>query len=183
VLIDGQILTEMTPRYTFRMIGMVGPDLPLMRGTLRRNLTYRQRNTDAEELRRVVFATGLDRVLTQLPEGLMTWLVESGRNLSAGQRQLIALGRAMIGNPPILLLDEPTAGLDAQGKADVRRTMARYHGTVLLASHDPAELALADQVWVLERGRVIETLSADEYRSRLWLTAQREDAWHHVAVH
>lgn len=181
ILVDGQNLTGTTPRSTFRQIGMVSPDLPLLRGTVRRNLTYRLRDVHPDELNRVVYATGLHGVLTELPEGIRTWVVEGGRNLSVGQRQRIALGRALIGNPPILLLDEPTANLDPAAKEDFRRMLVRHQGTVLLVTNDPGELSLADQVWVLERGRVVETLSGEQYRDQTWFASQqdspKEDLW------
>lgn len=173
ILVDGQELTTTTPRSTFRKIGMVSPDLPLMRGTVRRNLLYSRPDADPAELHRVIFAAGLDGMLAELPGGLTTWVVEGGTNLSVGQRQRIALGRAMLGNPPILLLDEPTANLDVSSRATFRKVVARHHGTVLLITHDPDELALADQVWVLEGGQVQEVLSGEEYRDRVWLETQK----------
>ena len=171
ILVDDQVLAATTPRSTYRKIGMVSPDLPLMRGTVRRNLSYSRPDVDSAEVARVVYASGVDRLLADLPDGIATWVVEGGRNLSVGQRQGIALGRALLGNPPILLLDEPTANLDRAAKEDFRRMVTRHRGTVLLASNDPAELALADQVWVLERGRVRETLSGEDYRDQLWLAS------------
>jgi ATP-binding cassette subfamily B protein len=173
VVIDGQPLAATTPKSTFRKIGVMSPDLPLMRGTVRRNLAYSRPDVDAAEIARVVYASGLDRVLGDLPDGITTWVVEGGRNLSVGQRQCIALGRALLGNPPILLLDEPTANLDPAAKEEFRRMIVRHQGTVLLATTDPAEIAMADQVWVLDRGRVREALSGEEYRDRAWLASQQ----------
>ena len=183
ILVDDQVLAATTPRSTYRKIGMVSPDLPLMRGTVRRNLSYSRPDVDPAEVARVVYASGLDRLLADLPDGIATWVVEGGRNLSVGQRQRIALGRALLGNPPILLLDEPTANLDPAAKEDFRRMVTRHRGTVLLATNDPAELALADQVWVLERGRVRETLSGEDYRDQLWLASQKGVSWPQHAVH
>lgn len=177
VLVDGQRLADMTPRSTYRMVGMVSPDLPLLHGTVRRNLTYRLRDADPDEVRRVIFATGLDQLLAELPSGLKSKVIQGGRNLSVSQRQRIALGRALMGNPPILLLDQPTATLDLAAKQDFWRALARHQGTVLLVSNDPLELAMADQVWVLDGGRVAETLSGEQYRDRMWLAAQKEELW------
>jgi ABC-type multidrug transport system fused ATPase/permease subunit len=168
VLVDGQMLAQTTPRSVYRHLGMVGPDLPLMRGTVRRNLTYRDPDAPEDEMRRVILTTGLDEVLDELPSGLTTWVTEGGRNLSAGQRQRISLGRAILGNPSILLLDEPTANLDPVSSAAIREVLVRHHGTVLLVTHDPAEMSLADQVWVLDAGRVVEVLDGEDYRDRLW---------------
>jgi ABC-type bacteriocin/lantibiotic exporter with double-glycine peptidase domain len=110
-------------------------------------------------------------------------VVEGGRNLSTGQRQRIALARAFLGNPPILLLDEPSAFLDPDGKAEFWRMLTRHRGTVLMATTDPAELALADQVWVLNQGRVLETLTGEEYRDRQWLESNKEAAWPRLVSH
>jgi ATP-binding cassette subfamily B protein len=168
VVVDGQPLSTTTAQSTYRNVGTVSPDLPLMRGTVRRNIVYRDPSASEEEVRRVVLATGLDEVLAGLRGGPTAWLTEGGRNISAGQRQRIALARAMLGNPPILALDEPTANLDPDGSALVRDVIARYGGTILLVTHEPAEMALADQVWVMERGRITHVLSGDEYRDRWW---------------
>jgi ATP-binding cassette, subfamily B, bacterial len=177
VVVDGQDLADVTPRSVFRYIGMVSPDLPLMRGTVRRNLTYSVPGATDEEIQRVILALGLDKLLDELPDGLKFWITERGGNLSAGQRQGIALGRALMGNPAVLLLDEPTANLDPAGREEFRRMLVRHQGTVLLVTHDAEELALADQVWILDGGRVVETLSGDDYRDRQWMLSQRGAPW------
>jgi ABC-type multidrug transport system fused ATPase/permease subunit len=183
--VDGQNLLATTPRSTFRKIGIMSPDLPLMRGTVRRNLMYSRPDAEPAELDRVIYAAGLDGLLAELPDGLASWVIEGGRNLSVGQRQRIALGRALLGNPPILLLDEPTANLDPAGRQAFRTIVGRHHGTVLLATNDPEEIALADQVWSLERGLVASTQSGEDYRDRLWLSSQtlqgKGDAWTRLA--
>jgi ATP-binding cassette, subfamily B, bacterial len=166
IVIDGQPVEQRTLRSRLRRIGMVAPELPLMRGTLRRNLTYRRPNASDEELRRVVTLCHLDELIDQLPDGFDHWIVEGGRNLSAGQRQRIALARALMGNPRILLLDEPTTNLDGTSKQVVRQVIGRHLGTVLLATHDPNEARMADQVWRIEDGHLIEVLTGEQYRDR-----------------
>lgn len=177
VLVDGQPLEYTTLQSTARWIGAVGPDLPLTRGTVRRNLTYAMPDAPDEEFERVLGLTGLDELLADLPQGLDTWVTEGGRNLSVSQRQRIALGRAIMGSPPILLLDEPTNGLDDRGRDTLLQIMSRHRGTVLLASHDPREIALADTVVVLRDGQVSAQVSGDEFRDRLWLAEQRGTDW------
>ncbi len=177
VLIDEQVLAMTTPSSTFTYVGVVSPDLPLMRGSVRRNLTYSAPDASTEEIERVVMASGLDAVIADLPNGLDTWISEGGKNLSVAQRQRIAFARALLGNPPILLLDDPTTGLDPEGKAEFRGMMAHHQGTVLHVTNDPDEIALADQVWVLERGEVADVLSGDEFESQFWLARRTGVQW------
>ncbi len=172
VLIDGTDLEGATLASTYRKLGSAGPELPLMRGTVRRNLTYRDRDVSDDELQRVILATGLDSVLDELPDGLETWITEGGGNLSSGQRQRIAVARAMLGNPPVLLLDEPSANLDPDSREAFRHLLARHNGTVLLVTHDPIEMALADQVWHLVRGKLDRIETGEAYRDRLWHESQ-----------
>jgi ABC-type multidrug transport system fused ATPase/permease subunit len=166
ILIDDQVLAECTPQSTYRHLGIVSPDLPLMRGTVRRNLSYRYRAASDEELDRVVMSCRIDELVEELPGGLSAWLTEGGTNISVGQRQRILLGRAILGNPRLLLLDEPTTNLDPATMEIFRRVLARYRGTVMLVTHDPVEAALADHVCVMANGRIEEYMTADEYRSR-----------------
>lgn len=173
VRIDGHSVADSTSSSVAAAVGVAGPDLPLMRGTVRRNLTYRDPEASDDEVRRIVDVTGLDATLADLPDGITTWLHEGGRNISAGQRQHIALARALLGNPPVLLLDEPTSQLDNDARSAIHDVLVRHSGTVLMVSHDPRELALADRVWTMHGGQITEDVSGEEYRDRLWRTAQR----------
>jgi len=172
VVIDGQLLSRTTLMSSARWIGAMGPDLPLMRGTVQRNLTYATPNAYAHEVARLLHASGLDQLLAELPDGLESWVTEGGLNLSHSQRQRIALGRALMGNPPILVLDEPSNGMDALAKDALVQLLVRHKGTILLASHEPDELALADQVVVMEGGRIRQVLSGEAYRDQHWLATQ-----------
>lgn len=165
VAIDDQRLADCSPLSIFSRLGVMGPDLPLMRGTVRRNLTYRDPLAPEEEIRHVMAACRLDTVLGQLPGGLSAWVTEGGANLSIGQRRLLALARAMLGRPPILLLDEPLVSLDAESQAIAQQALRRYKGTVLLVTHDPAVAELADRVWRLENGQLASDMSGDDYRA------------------
>ena len=169
IIVDRQVLANTSLRSAAQWIGCVGPELPLMRGTLWRNLTYAAPRAAEEDVERVLAATGVDGMLADLPFGLQTWVAEGGLNLSRSQRQRIALARALMGNPPILILDEPTTGLDADAKQVFATMLKRFDGTVLLATQDPQELALADKIVVLSKGAIAEVLSGEEYRDRVWL--------------
>ena len=94
-------------------------------------------------------------MLRQLPQGLATWVTEGGTNLSAGQRQWIRLARGLMGNPPILLLDEPTAHLEPEVSAAFAEVLRRYDGTILFTTRDPLIAAVADRVVSLEAGRLV----------------------------
>lgn len=169
IIIDRQMLANTSLRSAAQWIGTMGPDLPLMRGSLWRNLTYAAPRASVEDVERVLAATGLGEMLLDLPFGLQTWLTEGGLNLSKSQRQRIALARALMGNPPILLLDEPTLGLDPAAKQTFATMLRRFDGTVLLATQDPHELVLADKIVVLSKGTIAEVISGEEYRDRIWL--------------
>jgi ABC-type multidrug transport system fused ATPase/permease subunit len=158
VLIDDQDLPTCTLRSSAARISIVSPALPLMRGSLRRNLLYRWRDAPESELRRVIALCGIEEIVERLPDGLDGGIKEGGANLSRGEAARIALARALVGNPKVLLLDEPTNALDKRSRARFHEALARYGGTVLLATHDPAEAVLADTVWRMDRGEVVEVI-------------------------
>ncbi|MGN7949668.1 ABC transporter transmembrane domain-containing protein [Microbacterium sp. 22215] len=169
ILIDGQLLSDTSPSSIGAMVGVASPDLPLLRGTVLRNLTYAARQAGPGEVQRIVKALGLDESLARNDDpGVMGWVMEGGANLTAGDRQLIALARAMVGTPRILLLDEPLAGMDADARSRAREAILRHRGTVLMVTQDPDALALADSVWVMSPGGAVTALTGEEYRDHVW---------------
>lgn len=157
VCLDGQDLAKHSLASVRRSIGMAGPDLPLLRGTVEKNLSYRWPDAPALEMARVRELCGVDEVLAELPEGEKTRVAEGGMGLSAGQRQRIALARALLGDPPLLLLDEIDSNLDPKASAVVDRVLSEYRGTILLVTHRLDHLSSADVVWYMEAGRIIES--------------------------
>jgi len=172
ILIDGQDIQLVTLRSLRKTVSMVGPDLPLLRGSVGRNLCYRNPRVSEKELKRICQSCGIDQVLDELPAGLQTRLREGGLNLSVGQRQRVALARALIGNPRILLLDEADANLDTKTLTILERIIANFPGTVLLITHRPELLRKVDQIWHLDRGRLVEVGSPQELLSRPGKTQQ-----------
>ncbi|MCB1777776.1 MAG: ABC transporter ATP-binding protein [Candidatus Competibacteraceae bacterium] len=156
VCLDGQNLADCTLASIRRAIGMVSDELPLLRGSIARNLRYRWRNAPDTEVARVCALCGVDQLLQTLPAGERTLLQERGANLSLGQRQRIALARALLGNPSVLLLDEPDAHLDTDSSAVLDRVLAQYRGTVLMVTHRRERLFQADEIWHLADGRLVE---------------------------
>jgi ABC-type multidrug transport system fused ATPase/permease subunit len=156
ILFDGQDLAVHSLESVRRTVGMVSPDMPLLRGTIDKNIRYRWRDAPEAEVARVVALCGVDEILAELPEGARTHVTEGAGNLSVGQRQRLALARALLGNPAVLLLDEADANLDPHASAVLDRVLAEYSGTVLCVTHRPDRLAQADIIWYLEGGRLVE---------------------------
>lgn len=162
VLIDGQNLAQCNLASVRRAIGMSTPDLPLLRGTVRKNLRYRKAEDSGRGRRKVWKLCEIDQLLAELPEGEATRVAERGLGLSAGQRQRIQLARALRGNPPILLLDEVDANLDPLATQVVERVLTQYKGTILVVTHRAERLAWVDVVWYLENGRLLEVGSPNQ---------------------
>jgi ABC-type multidrug transport system fused ATPase/permease subunit len=156
ICLDGQNLANYSLSSVRQAIAMAAPDLPLLRGSIKQNLLYRCPNASHEEIRRVWQLCGIDELLAELPQGEDTEISEGGKGLSSGQRQRIALARAILGHPGVLLLDEIDANLDVKSSAIVDRVINNYSGTVLLITHRPERLANVDIIWYLENGRLLE---------------------------
>ena len=155
ILLDDQDIQHYSSASLRSLIGMVGPDLPLMRGSILRNLRYRCTTASEAELQRVLDICGIGNFLESLPKGLMTRVVEGGLNLSTGQRQKISLARALLGRPAILLLDEADAELDNPSLEYLRRVLKGHNGTVLMVSHRLEQILSADYIWHLAAGKLI----------------------------
>jgi ATP-binding cassette, subfamily B, bacterial len=164
ILVDGQPLSECSLRSTAKHISLVSPDLPLLRGSLERALRYRWRDAQEEEITRVIELCDLEPVIAGIKGGLAGAIKEGGSNLSAGQAARLIMARGLVGNPPILLVDDPGSRVDVETKDVLRRALLRYGGTVLLATHDPREAAIADAVWKMQDGRIIEVISGKDFR-------------------
>lgn len=162
VRIDGHDLRRHNVASVRAAIGVVGPDLPLLRGTLLRNLRYRRPSASDDELRRICAQCGLEELAASLPQGYATRIAEGGVNLSPGQRQRIALARALLGRPRILLLDEADANLDPQSSRLLDEVLASFPGTVLFVSHRLERIRRADLVWHLDGGRLVEVGAPDQ---------------------
>lgn len=157
IRLDDQILAEHSLASIRRAIGMAGPDFPLLRGTIEKNLLYRWPDAPIEEIERIQQLCAIDDIIATLPAGLKSRIAEGGAGLSVGQRQRIALARALLGNPALLLLDEVDANLDPKSSLIVDRVLKEYSGTVLQVTHRLEHVRSADVIWYLEQGRLIES--------------------------
>jgi ABC-type multidrug transport system fused ATPase/permease subunit len=167
VLVDGQLLSGCSLKSCARHLSLMSNALPLLRGSLRRNLLYRWREAPDSELERVIDLCGVREVIAVLPDGLAAKITEGGTNLSAGYAARVALARAMLGNPKILLLDEPTLNLDEATRRVFHEALLHYGGTVLLVTRDPEEAAIADVVWEMEDGRLVRVVPGKSFRETI----------------
>lgn len=162
ILIDGQDIKQCTLSSVRRSIGVVSPDLPLLRGSIERNIRYRLKNAPQQEVTRVMDLCGVTDMLKELPEGGETRIVDGGMNLSFGQRQRIAIARALLGSPKILLLDEADANLDYSSRMMLDRILDNYRGTVLMITHRLERAEKAGAIWYLSKGSIVEAGSPVE---------------------
>ncbi|ORJ62177.1 ABC transporter ATP-binding protein [Geothermobacter hydrogeniphilus] len=161
VLIDGQDIARCLLSSVRQVFGLISPDLPLMRGSVRYNLRYRCPDAPAEEVARVSRLCGLDELLQALPGGEDYRVQEGGSNLSLGQRHRLAIARALLGRPGILIIDEIDANLDPDAAAVLDRVLEDFAGTVMMVTRNPARLARADQRWYLQQGRLVRIEKQD----------------------
>ena len=162
VRLDGKDLSRLARDSLRQIVGMVSQDLPLLRGTISKNLRYRWRSAPAAELARVRTLCGLDELLAGLPDGENTRIAEGGTSLSAGQRQRIVLARAILGSPRVLLLDEADTNLDPGASEVFNAILADYEGTVLMVTHHLDRALCADVLWYMENGKIIAAGKPDE---------------------
>jgi len=149
IFIDGQDIATCSLRSLQASIGVVGPDLPLLRGSIERNLKYRLPNASKEQIKEVETFCGIEKLTHILPKGIRSRITEGGLNLSVGQRARVTLARALLGTPPILLLDEAEANLDSDAAKLIKQVLQTYHGTIIMVTHRQEYLKYMDQIWQL----------------------------------
>ena len=157
ILIDGVDLRQLDPAQLRRNIGYVPQDVALLQGTLRQNITPdHNRHTDDEVLA-ITGMVGLTPMIHQHPQGLALPVGERGHQLSGGQKQAVALARALINDPPLLILDEPTASLDHASEEQIKKVLAEKAAgkTLLLITHRSSLLALAQRLIVIDQGKIV----------------------------
>ena len=155
ILIDGQDIGQCNLSSVRNAIGFVSPDLPLLRGSVRKNLLYRKPDASPEEIDRVKQLCKVDDLLNKLSCGENFRIQEGGGNLSLGQRHKLTLARALLGQPPILILDEIDANLDQQTALMLENVIKGFAGTVLMVSRSSDRLALANIYWQLANEKLV----------------------------
>ena len=155
VRLDGVRLDRLDAGALRAAVALVSPDLPLLRGSLRLNLSYGAPQSEEAALIDMLERCGLTELLARLPRGLDTRVAEGGAGLSSGERTRLGLARAMLVRPRILLLDEADAHLDPHARGTLGGIVANYPGTVVFASHQAEEFR-AGRILRLERGGIVE---------------------------
>lgn len=147
-----------------RSLGMVFQDTKLFTGTVMENIRYGKLDATDEEVYAAAKLANADTFINQLPDGYNTILKNGGTSLSQGQRQLLAIARAAIANPPVLILDEATSSIDSRTEAMVTKGMdAIMEGrTVFVIAHRLSTIKNSDVIMVLDHGRIIERGSHDD---------------------
>ena len=162
--IDGMDIRKMTQKSLRRNIGIVQQDVYLFAGTVKDNIRYGKPDATDEEIIAAAKLANADGFIRRLPEGYDTVITGDGANLSQGQRQLLAIARAAVADPPVLILDEATSSIDTRTERIIQESMDRLmHGrTTFVIAHRLSTVRNSDCIMVLEQGRIIERGTHDQ---------------------
>ena len=158
ILYDGIDVRDIRKSDLRRSLGLVLQDTKLFTGTVRENIRYGRLDATDEQCREAAVLAGADDFISRLPDGYDTLLTNNGANLSQGQRQLLAIARAAVADPPVMILDEATSSIDTHTEAVVQRGMDQLMKgrTVFVIAHRLSTVVSSDVIMVLDHGRIIE---------------------------
>ena len=167
IRIDGVPTSELRREDVLKLFGMVLQDTWLFEGTVRENLVYNMEGITEEQLEKVCRACGLDKFIHALPNGFDTILSEA-TSISAGQKQLLTIARAMLQNAPMLILDEATSSVDTRTELLIQRAMDRLTEgrTSFVIAHRLSTIKNADLILVMQGGDVIESGTHDQLMNK-----------------
>ena len=155
---DGININKIRKSDLRRSLGIVLQDTNLFTGTVMDNIRYGKLDATDDECREAAKLAGADDFISRLPNGYETELTNNGANLSQGQRQLLAIARAAVADPPVMILDEATSSIDTRTEAIVQRGMDKLMEgrTVFVIAHRLSTVMNSDVIMVLDHGRIIE---------------------------
>lgn len=164
ILYDGIDVKDMKLEGLRRSISMVTQDTHLFTGTIKDNIRYSRMHSTDEEIIHAAKIANCDSFIRMLPNGYETMLYDDGHNLSEGQRQLLALARAALSMPPVLILDEATSNIDTRSEKLVQKSMdvLMQNRTVLVIAHRLSTVKNSDAILYLENGKIVERGSNEE---------------------
>ena len=189
VKIDGAEMREINLAHLRRSLGVVLQDNFLFRGTVRDNIIAGRPGLTLEDAVRAARLAGAEEFIEKMPQGYDTWIEEGSANISGGQRQRLAIARALISNPRIMILDEATSALDPESEALVNANLVRIGKgrTMVIVSHRLSSLVNCDLIMVMDQGKLIDIAPHDTLLGRcsiyrtLWNQQNRHIAGAHVA--
>ncbi len=169
ILIDGIDIRQLSPAALRPKVGALFQDNALLTGTIRDNILLCRDEIDDDEMIRASQVSLAHEFVARMPQGYDLELADRGEGLSGGQKQSIALARALIGQPPIIILDEPTSAVDVETE---RRLMANLDAefkdrTLILITHRPSLLRLVDRIVMLSSGKVVADGSPEQVSARI----------------
>ncbi|HVB93472.1 MAG TPA: ABC transporter ATP-binding protein [Acidimicrobiales bacterium] len=158
VLIDGYDLRDVTMRSLRQQLGVVPQEPFLFAGTIGENIAFARPDAADAEIHEAVRAVGLEEVIERVPDGIDTVVHERGQTLSSGERQLLALARAFLAHPRVLVLDEATSNLDLQSETKIEAALdvLLENRTAILIAHRLSTAMRADRIVVVDDGRIVE---------------------------
>ena len=164
ILIDGHDLRDVTVGSLRRQLGVVPQEPFLFVGTVRDNIAFARPDATDEEVWEAVLAVGLVQLVERMPAGIHSEVHERGQSLSSGERQLIAIARAFMAAPRVLVLDEATSNLDLQSETEIEAALdVLLQGrSAILIAHRLSTAMRADRIVVIVDGGVVESGSHDE---------------------
>ncbi len=179
ITIDGQDLNEVTQESLRRQLGVVPQEGFLFAGTVRENIAFGKPDATDEQIVRAAKAVGAHDFIVELEDGYDTNLQERGTRLSNGQRQLVALARALLADPRILILDEATSAVDigTERRIETALRLLLAGRTAFIIAHRLSTIRNADVIVVLEHGRVVEQGTHDELLARRGLYTSLYGDW------
>lgn len=169
VLLDGSDIRQFAPASLRAKVGALFQDSVLLTGSIRENIVLGRTEVDEAEMIRAAQVSLAHDFISRTPAGYEMILADRGESLSGGQRQAIAMARALAGTPPVILLDEPTSAVDGETEARLLANLRQEFAgrTLVLITHRPSLLALVDRIIVLSRGRVAMDGNPEQINQRV----------------
>jgi ATP-binding cassette subfamily B protein len=174
--VDGMDIRSLTTESLRNAIGFVSQDVFLFHGTVAENIAYGNPTATRSEIVDVAKIAEADEFIKALPFGYDTIIGERGQKLSGGQRQRLSIARAVLKNPPIMILDEATSAVDNETEAAIQRSLRKIAigRTTIIIAHRLSTITHADQIYVVDQGRIVENGTSSElidlrgFFSNLW---------------
>jgi ATP-binding cassette subfamily C protein LapB len=169
ILLGGADVSQFSREQLARWIGYVPQECTLFAGTLRDNIAYRDPDATDEDVIAAASLAGAHPHIVDLPDGYGTEVGEAGVKISAGQRQRIAIARALLSDPPVVLMDEPSSNLDREAENDLRRMLSALgkERLIVIVTHSPILLGACDRLVALEKGRIALAGPTEEILPRM----------------